>query len=96
MPALIVSVVPAPVMTELEERLAPAPEGVPLTLNEMLSGEPLINPVEIVDAPDPPGASVRLPGEALIEKSLIGGAVTVRLTAVEWLVLAPEPVMVSV
>ena len=96
MPALIVSVALAPAMTELDERLVLAPEGAPLTLNETVCAEPLVTAVEIVDVPEPPGGSVTLLGEALIEKSLIGGLVTVRLTVVEWLVLVPKPVMVSV
>ena len=74
MPALIVSVALAPVMTELDERLVLAPEGAPLTLNETACGEPLVTEVEIVDVPEPPGASVTLPGEALIEKSSAASA----------------------
>ena len=93
---MIVSVALAPVMTELEDRLALAPGGTPLTLNEILSAEPAVTAVEIVDVPEPPGASVTLPGEALITKSLIGALVTVRVTVAVWLVLAPEPVIVSV
>lgn len=51
--------------------------------------------VEIVLVPDAPCASLTLPGFAEMEKSLLAGVETVRVTVVEWVAEVPVPVIVS-
>ena len=61
-----------------------------------MAAEPLVTAVLIVDAPLPPWAIERLVGLALIEKSLVGGAVTLTVTVVLWTALPSVPVTVTV
>jgi hypothetical protein len=96
-PAPTVSVEPPPVVTEVELSVAVAPLGVPVTDRLIVSAEPLVSAVEMVEVPLWPWTKERLVGFALIEKSFGGGgAVTVNETVVEWVALVPVPVTVTV
>jgi len=83
-------------VTDAGERDAVAPEGAPETLRATVSAEPLVTAVEIVDVPEAPDATVRLLGEALIEKSFWTCALTVSVMSAEWEVVPSNPVTVSV
>ena len=93
---MIVNVADPPAVTLVGLRVAVDPDGAPDTVNATDPAEPLVTAVLIVEVPDAPGASDTDDGLALIEKSLVAGAVTVRLTAVEWVLLPSTPVTVSV
>ena len=96
-PAPTVSVEPPPVVTEVELNVAVAPLGVPVTDRLIVSAEPLVSAVEMVEGPLWPWTKERLVGLALMEKSFGGGgAVTVNETVVEWVALVPVPVTVTV
>src|SRR5260370_20209753 len=75
---------------------AVAPEGSPLAERLTVCAEPLVVAVEMVLVPDPPCATERLEGEALMEKSFATGAVTVSVTGVLCVAEAPVPVTVTV
>src|SRR2546427_5779361 len=80
-PAPTVSVELPPVVTEVGLSVAVAPTGVPVTDRLIVSAEPLVRAVEMVDVPLAPWTKERLVGLAPMEKSLGGGgAVTVRVT----------------
>ena len=96
MPALIVNVADPPAVTLVGDRLAVAPDGAPDTDNDTDPADPLVTAVLIVDDPDAPWANDTDDGLALIEKSLLAGAVIVRLTDVAWVRLPSTPVAVSV
>ena len=97
MPAPTVKVEPPPVLTEVGLSVADAPFGAPLTVRLIVSVEPLVRPVEMVDVPLAPWTKERLVGLAVMEKSFGGGAaVTVNETVVEWIALVPVPVTVTV
>ena len=85
---------PAVTETGLNETVVPA--GWPVALSVTVCAEPLVTVVEIVEVPLPPCARLRLDGLAEIEKSDGGASVTVRLTAVACVALAPVPVTVIV
>src|SRR5262245_55357031 len=51
---------------------AVAPDGKPVAVKVTASGVPLTALVEIVDVPASPGFNVRLAGDAVSEKSLLG------------------------
>src|SRR5206468_10819795 len=96
-PAPTVRVEPPPVVTEVGVSAADAPPGVPLTVRLIVSAEPLVSAVEMVEVPLWPWTNERLVGLALMEKSFGGGgAVTVNETVVEWVALVPVPVTVIV
>src|SRR5438093_5186375 len=95
--AVPVRVEPPPVVTEVGLSPADAPPGVPLTVRLIVSAEPLVSAVEMVEIPLWPWTKERLVGFALMEKSFGGGgAVTVNETVVEWVALVPVPVTVIV
>ena len=97
LPAPTESVEPPPVVTEVGLSVAVAPAGVPVTDRVIVSAEPLVRAVEMVDVPLAPWTKERLVGLALMEKSLGGGgAVTVNETVVAWVALVPVPVTVTV
>src|SRR2546422_1613201 len=96
-PAPTESVEPPPVVTEVGLSVAVAPAGVPVTDRGIVSAEPLVTAVEMVDVPLAPWAKERLVGLALMEKSLGGGgAVTVRVTEALCVALVAAPVTVRV
>ena len=72
-----------------------APEGSPLADRFTVCAEPLVIVVEMVLLPAPPCATETLEGLALMEKSLATGAVTVSVTVVAWVAVAPVPVTVT-
>ena len=97
MPTLRVKVEPPPVLTLVGFRVALVPAGAPLADSEMLSAVPLTIAVLMAEVPLPPCWTETLVGLALIEKSFGTGAVTVRLTVVEWTLPDAEvPVTVMV
>jgi hypothetical protein len=73
---------------------AVVPAGTPLALSVMLSAEPMVTAVEMVEVALSPCTADTLFGLALIEKSL-GGAVTVKVTVVLWVALGAVPVTVT-
>jgi hypothetical protein len=77
-------------------KAAVVPAGRPLALRVTLWATPLVMAVEMVEVALPPWGALTLLGLALIEKSDGGGALTVRLTVVVWVALAPVPVTVTV
>lgn len=77
-PVFTVSVDEPPDVIGLVLKPAVAPLGTPLTLRLTLCADPLVTAVLIVEVPLPPCARDRLLGLALIEKSFVTGAVTVR------------------
>jgi|SRR5579859_97139 len=95
-PVVTVRVELPPAVTEVGLKLAVAPEGTPVTLKLTVCAEPLVTAVLIVEVPLLPWTMERLLGLALIEKSLVAGALTVRLAVVEWLPLVAVPWMVRV
>src|SRR5438309_1834098 len=96
-PALTVRVEPAPAVTEVGLSPADAPLGVPLTVRLIVSAEPLVSAVEIVEVPLWPWTKERLVGFALIEKSFVSGAaVTVKAAVVKCVAVVPVPVTVTV
>ena len=95
-PAPTVSVELPPAVTEVGLSVAVAPAGEPLTVRLIVSAEPLVTAVEIVDVPFAPCTSERLAGLALMEKSFATGAVIVKVRAVLCVALAPVPVTVIV
>ena len=68
-PAPTESVEPPPVVTEVGLSVAVAPAGVPVTDRVIVSAEPLVIAVEMVDEPLWPWTNERLVGLALMEKS---------------------------
>jgi hypothetical protein len=95
-PAATVIVDEPPAVTDVGLKLAVAPDGSPLELNVTVSAEPRTTAVLIVDVPLAPCTTDKLVGFALIEKSDATGAVTVNVTDVVCVVLAPAPVTVTV
>src|SRR5437764_14117527 len=96
-PAATVRVELPPVVTEVGLSPADAPLGVPLTLRLIVSAEPLVRAVEMVEVPLWPWTKERLVGLALIEKSFGGGAaVMVKATVVEGVALVAAAVTVAV
>ena len=83
-----------PAVIGLGLKLTVVPEGWPLALRLTLWAEPLVTAVEIVEVPLEPGATVKLLGLALIEKSLL--LTTVSVTFVVCVALVPVPVTVIV
>src|SRR5256885_4934410 len=80
------------VVTEIGLSPADAPLGVPLTVRLIVSAEPLVSAVEMVEVPLWPWINERLVGLALMEKSFGGGgAVTVKPTDVQGVALVPVP-----
>ena len=71
-----------PAVTEVGLNEADAPAGNPLADKLTLWALPLVTAVEIVLGPEAPWFTETLFGFALIEKSLITGAVTVKATEV--------------
>jgi hypothetical protein len=76
-----VSVELPPAVTEVGLRLAVAPVGMPLADRLTVAAEPAVTAVLIVDVPLLPCRRVRLVGEALILKSLVGGEDVTRVTS---------------
>ena len=71
---VVIVIVELPPAVTLEGlKLAPAPLGNPLALSETVCAEPLVTAVLIVDVALPPGVTLTLLGEALMEKSFGGG-----------------------
>lgn len=95
-PTLTVIVDELPAVREDGLKLTVVPAGAPLELSETVCADPLVRAVAIVDVPFEPCTIDKLLGLADIEKSGGGGAVTVRLTGVECVALAPVPVTVNV
>jgi hypothetical protein len=95
-PTLTVIVDELPAVTEVGLKLTVVPAGAPLELSETVCAAPFVTAVPIVDVPLAPCTIVKLFGAAEMEKSGGGGAVTVRLTDVECVALAPVPVTVIV
>ena len=93
---MIVNVADPPAVTLLALSDAVAPDGAPETLSATDPAEPLVTAVLIVDDPDAPGANDTDDGLALIEKSLLTGAVTVNATDAECVLLPSTPVTVTV
>jgi len=91
---VIVIVDEPPAVTEAGLKPTFEPAGTPLALRLTDWAEPLVTAVEIVEVPLLPCAMLTLPGLAAIEKSLGGGAVTVRPTDVVCVALEPVPVTV--
>lgn len=85
-----------PAVTEVGLTLAVGPLGETLVVRLTVPALPLVTAVLMVDVPLAPCAIERLVGLALIEKSLVGGAVTVTVTEVEWVLLPSVPVTVTV
>src|SRR5256885_15791489 len=83
LPTLGVSAALPSAVTEagFSDELVPA--GSPLVLRLIDSAEPLVTAVEIVDEPLAPCWTETLLGLALIEKSFVAGALTVRVTRSE-------------
>jgi hypothetical protein len=71
-----------PAVTELGLKLTFTPAGWPLALKVMLSADPLTTAVLMVEGPLEPWGILRLVGLALMEKSLVAGAVTFTVTLV--------------
>lgn len=95
-PAPTVSVELPPAVIEVGLSVALAPAGVPVTVRLTVSAVPLVTALEMVDVPLVFWTRERLAGLALIEKSLVTGAVMVNETVVAWVALAPVPVAVTV
>ena len=74
---------------------AVTPVGRPEMLRAMLSALPETTAVLMLLLPAAPWATERLAGLALIEKSLVTGDVTVRLSEVVWVAEGAVPVIVS-
>ena len=97
LPAPRVSVEDAPAFTGFGLNDAVDPPGRPPSDMVTVCAEPEVTVVEMLLVPELPCTNVRLEGLAPIEKSLGGGgAVMVSDTVVEWVALAPVPVMVRV
>jgi hypothetical protein len=93
---MIVIVDDPPAVTDAGLKPALEPAGTPVALRLTDCAEPLVTAVEIVELPLEPWATLTLLGLAAIEKSLGGGAVTVRATVVACVALEPVPVTVIV
>ena len=85
-----------PAVTEDGLRVAVIPAGAPLALRLTVPAEPLVTAVLMVAVPLLPCWMLKALGEALIEKSLEAGAVTVTVTAVLWVTVPSVPVTVTV
>jgi hypothetical protein len=85
-----------PAVTDVGLGEAVGPAGETLALRLTVPAEPLVTAVLMVEVPLPPWTIETLVGLAVIEKSLLAGALTVRPTVVEWLPLVALPVMVMV
>jgi hypothetical protein len=85
-----------PAVTDVGFREAVGPVGETPALRLTVPAEPLVTAVPMEEVPLLPWTMERLLGLALIEKSLLGGELTVRLTVVVWLPLVAVPVMVMV
>ncbi len=83
-----------PAVTDAGLKFADAPAGNPLALRLTDCAEPLVTAVLIVVAPLKPCTTLTLLGLAPIEKSFTTGAVTVSVTEVVCVALAPVPVTV--
>src|SRR5438132_2855800 len=84
-PAATVTVEPPPVVTEVGLSVADAPFGAPVTVRLIVSGEPLVTAVEMVDVPVAPWTRERLVGLARKEKRLnCSHTVTVNGTVALW------------
>lgn len=86
----------APDVIEVGLTVAVVPVGIPLTARFTVWAEPLMIVVLMVDVPEPPCTMDTEDGLALMEKSLVTGAVTVSDTVVVCVALVPVPVTVSV
>ena len=95
-PAVSVSVELPPAVTEGGLNDADAPAGSPLADKLTVSALPLVTAVEIVLVPDAPCTADTLFGFALIEKSLVVAAVTVKETEVVCVADGAVPVTVTV
>ena len=95
-PTLTVIVEEPPALTEVGLKLTVVPAGAPLALRATVCAEPLVTAVLIVDVPLLPCWTLRLVGFALIEKSSVGGGVTVRPMSTVWVALEPVAVTVIV
>jgi hypothetical protein len=82
-----------PAVTEAGPKLTVVPGGCPLALRLTACAAPVVTAVEIVETSFAPSAMLRLFGFAAIEKS---AGVTVKLTDVVCVALAPVPVTVIV
>lgn len=76
-------------------KVAVAPEGRPEMERLIVWALPAVTAVLTVLVPEWACATVRWFGLALIEKSFVTGARTVRVTVVEWVAEVPVPVTVS-
>jgi hypothetical protein len=85
-----------PAVTDDGLKLAEAPVGRPLAERLTAWAEPLVTAVESVVVPLAPCATETLDGLAAIEKSFVAAVVTVSVTLVVWVALAPVPVTVTV
>src|SRR6266851_3167082 len=95
-PTLTVSVEELPAVTEVGFSEAVGPAGETLAVRLTVPAEPLVTAVLIVEVPLFPCTIDRLVGLALIEKSFVGGVVTVTVTVVLWTALPSVPVTVTV
>jgi len=82
----------------IDDGLKPAvtPEGRPEADNDSAALNPPDIVVDIVEFPEPPWEIVTDDGDAVIEKSGIAAAVTVRLSVVVWVFPPPVAVIVTV
>ena len=84
-----------PAVTLVGVNLATAPVGSPLALNATDWAEPLVTAVLMVVVAAEPATTLAEGGEAEREKSLVAGAVTVRVNVVVWVADVPVPVTVT-
>jgi hypothetical protein len=75
-------------------KLAVTPDGMPLAVKAIADAKPFRAAVVTVDVPELLRVTVTVVGDALILKSAPAGAVTVRLTVVEFTMPPPVPVTV--
>ena len=86
-PAFTVSVADPPEMMDEGLMLAVAPKGSPVTERLTVCAIPEVIAVKMVAVPDVFCSRLSVSGLTDMEKSLITGAVTVRTTFVEWVVV---------
>src|SRR5664280_2884489 len=84
-----------PAVTLLGVNVATAPVGSPLALRATDWAEPLVTTVLMVVVAAEPATTLAEVGEAETEKSLVAGAVTVRVKVVAWVADVPVPVTVT-
>lgn len=83
-------------VTDVGEKVAVTPEGMPVALKVTAELNPFVLVMVMVLVPLLPRATVKVAGEAPIVKPPAGGALTVRTTVVVVVRLPEVPVMVTV